>query len=161
VLLTPKIPWDQKLVDCCLGNLCEEKYIFFNFFSWTSELHILHAFREHQAPPIPISYEPVANFCWKWVLSLFFLYFLRSSYMPPCGWNCPRAQGQGAKKIVCFAHKILVFHFFSLFFLSHGSAWCHLQCDHYDLNVKFLIFFKKFSKVHSVEICSQDPYQQK
>jgi hypothetical protein len=24
-LLTPKIPWDQKLVDCCLGNLCEEK----------------------------------------------------------------------------------------------------------------------------------------
>jgi hypothetical protein len=23
--LTPKIPWDQNLVDCCLGNLCEEK----------------------------------------------------------------------------------------------------------------------------------------
>jgi hypothetical protein len=23
--LTPKIPWDQKLVDCCLGSLCEEK----------------------------------------------------------------------------------------------------------------------------------------
>jgi hypothetical protein len=22
--LTPKIPWDQKLVDCCLGSLCEE-----------------------------------------------------------------------------------------------------------------------------------------
>jgi hypothetical protein len=28
--LTPKIPWDQKLVDCCLGSLCEEKYIFSN-----------------------------------------------------------------------------------------------------------------------------------
>jgi hypothetical protein len=24
-LLTPKIPWDQKLVDCYLGSLCEEK----------------------------------------------------------------------------------------------------------------------------------------
>jgi hypothetical protein len=23
--LTPKIPWDQKLVDCCLGSVCEEK----------------------------------------------------------------------------------------------------------------------------------------
>jgi hypothetical protein len=30
--LTPKIPWDRKLVNCCLGSLCEEKYIFFNFF---------------------------------------------------------------------------------------------------------------------------------
>jgi hypothetical protein len=24
-ILTPKIPWDQKLVDFCLGNLREEK----------------------------------------------------------------------------------------------------------------------------------------
>jgi hypothetical protein len=23
--LTPNIPWDQKLVDCCLGSQCEEK----------------------------------------------------------------------------------------------------------------------------------------
>jgi hypothetical protein len=23
--LTPKLPWDQKLVDCYLGSLCEEK----------------------------------------------------------------------------------------------------------------------------------------
>jgi hypothetical protein len=26
-LLTPKIPWNQKLVDCYLGSLCEEKWI--------------------------------------------------------------------------------------------------------------------------------------
>jgi hypothetical protein len=37
--------------------------------------------------------------------------------MLPCGYNCPRAEGQGGKKEVCFAHKILVFRFFSLFFL--------------------------------------------
>jgi hypothetical protein len=36
--------------------------------------------------------------------------------MQPCGWNCPRAEGQGSQKIVCFAHKILVFNFFSPFF---------------------------------------------
>jgi hypothetical protein len=34
--LIPKIPWDQKLVDCCLGSLCEEKLFFFNFFFWTT-----------------------------------------------------------------------------------------------------------------------------
>jgi hypothetical protein len=33
--------------------------------------------------------------------------------MKPCGSSCPRAEGQGAKQEVCFAHKILVF-FFSL-----------------------------------------------
>jgi hypothetical protein len=37
--------------------------------------------------------------------------------MQPCGWNCPRVEGHGSQKIACFAHKILVFHFFSLFFL--------------------------------------------
>jgi hypothetical protein len=42
--------------------------------------------------------------------------------MQPCGSNCPRAEGEGAKKIVCFAHKILIFHFFSLFFFAHGFA---------------------------------------
>jgi hypothetical protein len=125
-----------------------------------SELHTLQAFREHQARPIPPPYEPVANFCWK-VLSSFFMYFLKSYYMQPCGWNCPRAEGEGSKKIVCFAHKILVFHFFSLFFFDHGSAWRHLQYDRYDMNVKFLIFFNNFNKVLSVEVWSQDPCQQK
>jgi hypothetical protein len=142
-------------------DLCEIFYFFFNSFFWTSELHISQAFRKHQARPFPTPYEPVANFCWKQVLNSFFMYFLRSSYMKPYGWNCPRAKGQGSQKIVCFAHKILVFHFFSLFFFAHDSAWRHLQCDHYDLNVKILIFFKKFYKVHSVEVWSQDPCQQK
>jgi hypothetical protein len=31
--LTPKIPWDQNLVDCCLGSLCEE-INFFPIFSF-------------------------------------------------------------------------------------------------------------------------------
>jgi hypothetical protein len=33
----------------------------------------------------------VANFIYKQVLSSFFMYFLRSSYMQPCGGNCPTA----------------------------------------------------------------------
>jgi hypothetical protein len=74
------------------------------------------------------------------------MYFLRSSYMQPCGWNCPKAEGHGAKKKVCFAHKILVFHFFSLFFFAHSSTWRHLQCDQYDLNVKFWFFPRIFTR---------------
>jgi hypothetical protein len=37
----------------------------------------------------------------------------------------------------------LVFHFFPFFF-THGSAWRHLQCDRYNMNVKFLIFLQEF-----------------
>jgi hypothetical protein len=42
--------------------------------------------------------------------------------MQPCGKNCPRAEGQGAKKEVFFAYRILAFPFFLLFFLTHGST---------------------------------------
>jgi hypothetical protein len=77
--LTPKIPWDQKLVDRSLGSLCEEKYFFSNFFFWISELRISQAFLKHQAHQIWIPYVPMVKFCSKWVLNLFFLYFLQSS----------------------------------------------------------------------------------
>jgi hypothetical protein len=121
-------------------------FLFFSIFIfWTGELHISQAFCRHQARPIPTPYEPVVKFCSKWVLSSFFLYFLRSSYMQPCGWHCPRPEGQGAKKEVCFAHRILDFTFFHFFFV-HGSAWCQLQCDCYNLNVKFLIFSRNFTR---------------
>jgi hypothetical protein len=60
--LTPKIPSDQKLLDCRLGSFCEEKYFFFNFFFWTSALSISQAFREHEARPILTPYAPVVNF---------------------------------------------------------------------------------------------------
>jgi hypothetical protein len=50
-----------------------------------SELHISQAFWQHQALQILIMYEPVINFGSKWVVNLFFLYFLRSSYVQPHG----------------------------------------------------------------------------
>jgi hypothetical protein len=60
-------------------------------------------------------------------------------------------------RIYFFAHKILVFHLFSLFCFANDFALCHLQCNCYDLNVKFLIFLKKFYKVHNVEVLCHDP----
>jgi hypothetical protein len=53
------------------------------------------------------------------------------------------------------------FFTFFYFFFVHGSTWCHLQCDHYDLDVNFLILFKKFHKVHNVEVLNQDLHQLK
>jgi hypothetical protein len=41
--------------------------------------------------------------------------------MQPCGFNCPRAEGQGAKKEFCFAHRILPIQLFSFFFFANGS----------------------------------------
>jgi hypothetical protein len=144
------------MVDYCLSCMYKEKYLFFNFFYWTSELHISQAFWEHQAPPIPTPSEPMVKFRSKRILSSFFLYFLRSSYMQPCGKNCPRTKGQGAKKEVYFAHRILVFHFFySWFCMMSPSMWL-LQSKR-----EVFIFFKKFYKVHNVELLTQDPHQQK
>jgi hypothetical protein len=36
--------------------------------------------------------------------------------------NCPKAEGQGAKKEVSFAHRILAFYFFSILFFARGST---------------------------------------
>jgi hypothetical protein len=63
----------------------------------------------------------------------------------------------GTKTEVYFAHRILVFHIFSHFF----GSWVHFQCDLFNINVKFLIFLKKFYKVHSFKVLSQDPINKK
>jgi hypothetical protein len=79
--------------------------------------------------------------------------------MRPCGQNCPRVEGQGAKKEVCLVYRILVFYFFLLMVL-HDVTFNVKFC--YNLNMKFfIIFFKKFYKVHSLEVLSQDSHQQK
>ena len=151
--MRPKTAW------LYFGQLVRRE-IFFSifFFFWTSKLHISQAFREHQACPILAPYEPVVKFCSKRVLSSFFLYFLRSSYMQPCGWNC---LNRVLRKSFVLSIESWFFTFFHFFFLAHGSTWCDLQFDHCDSNVKFLIIFKKFYKVHSIEVLTQDPHQQK
>jgi hypothetical protein len=42
--------------------------------------------------------------------------FLKSPICSLCGWNYPEAEGQGFKKIVYSAYKILVFYFISPFY---------------------------------------------
>jgi hypothetical protein len=54
-----------------------------------------------------------------------------------------------------------VFTFFHFFVFAYGSTWCHVQCDCANLNVKYLISFKKSYKFYSVGVLSQDSHQQK
>jgi hypothetical protein len=64
--------------------------------------------------------------------------------MQPCGRNCPRAEGQGSQKIVCFAHKILGFHFFFTFFCScfcmtsPSMSLLRYECEVFDFFQEFL-----------------------
>jgi hypothetical protein len=48
-----------------------------------------------------------------------------------------QAEGQGAKKEVCFAHRILVFHFSSLFFCSW---FCMMSPSMWPLRSKCEVF---------------------
>jgi hypothetical protein len=63
---------------------------------------------------------------------------------------------KGAKKKAIESWFFTFFHFF----FAHGFV-CHLQCDRYNLNAKFLNFSKKNYKVHSVEVLNQDPFEHK
>jgi hypothetical protein len=38
-----------------------------------------------------------------------------------------------------FIHRILEFHFFGSYFLTHGSTYCNIQCDCLDVTLKVLV----------------------
>jgi hypothetical protein len=78
---------------CYEINPCEEKYIFSNFFLWTSELPKPQALYKQQVHPIPTPFEPMANFCWKHVSNSCSLSSLVSLNMQPCGENYPKVEG--------------------------------------------------------------------
>jgi hypothetical protein len=79
----------------------------------------------------------------------FFVFFENLQYAAR-GW-IPKIKRQGAKKEVGFVHRILDFFLFTIFVFVHYSIQCHLQSDHFDLNVKSLMFFKKFYKFQQKE----------
>jgi hypothetical protein len=68
-------------------------------------------------------------------------------------------KGRVLKKKFVLPIEFWIFIFFHFFFCSWFSMMP--SYNHNDLNVKSFIFFKKFYKVHSVEVLNQDPCQQK
>jgi hypothetical protein len=137
------------------GQLVWRKINFFQFFlldKWTT---YFRSFPWTPSTPNSDSIWVRGKFLLKTSINLIFHVFFKEQ---PCGWNCPRAEGQGFQKIVCFAHKVLVFH--SLFSLVV------LYDDTFNVTTtiwmwSFWFFFKNFYKVHSIEVWSQDPRQQK
>jgi hypothetical protein len=99
-----------------------------------SELHISQASQEHQIHPILTPYELVVKFCSKWVLSSFFIYFLRSS---TCSHVAQTAQGlkdRVLRKKFVLPIASWFFHFFHFFLLlmspSKWSLW--FECEVFD-----------------------------
>jgi hypothetical protein len=89
----------------------------FNYYFWMSKLNISQAFWQHQACPIPTLHKPMVNFCSKWVVSSFFLYFLRT---PTCSYVVKTTQGlkgKVLKKKFVLLIESWVFTFFQFCFL--------------------------------------------
>jgi hypothetical protein len=81
--LIPKIPWDQKLVDCNLDNLCKEKYFFSIFFFLTSEFHIFHKLSRNtkhiQSDSVWARTEVLLKVGIRFICPVFFEEFLHAS----------------------------------------------------------------------------------
>jgi hypothetical protein len=110
--LRPKTGW------LLFGQLVWRKMIFFQFFlldEWTAYFTSF--------PWTPST--PNSDFVWahgefllKTSIKLIF-HVISKELLHAAMWLklCPKAEGQGSQKIVCFAYEILVFHFFFIFFL--------------------------------------------
>jgi hypothetical protein len=96
------------------GQLVWRKIIFFQFFLFYEWTTYFTSFPWTPSTPNFDSVWTRGKFLLKTSIKLIFLVFSNELLH---AWNCPRAEGQGSQKIVCSVFKILVFHFFSLFFL--------------------------------------------
>jgi hypothetical protein len=83
---------------------------------------------------------------------------------PTCSHVAKIAQGlkgRVLRKKFVLPIESLFFTFFHFLFFTHGSAWCHLQCDHYDLNVKFVIFSRNFTRSIVLKFWVKTPINKK
>jgi hypothetical protein len=90
-VLTPKIPWDQKLVDCCLGSLCEDFLFYFSIFSfgWVNCIfHKLSVNTKH------VQFQLCMNLWWSFVKNRYLAHFSRVFWgAPTCSHVAKVAQG--------------------------------------------------------------------
>jgi hypothetical protein len=72
-ILSPKIPWNQKLVDCCPGSLWEEKHFVLPIESWV--FHFLQFYFL-----LMVLYDVIVNvtsMIWMWSFWFFFKKFYK------------------------------------------------------------------------------------
>jgi hypothetical protein len=113
------------MVNCSLGSLCIEIF-FFSIFFFGRVNYIFHKFsgntKHIQFRLIWACGEVLFTTGFKFIFSKFSKELLYATM-----WlKLPKGLRVGAKKEVCFAHKILIFHFFSLLLLLmvlHGVTF--------------------------------------
>ena len=135
-----------------------KKFFFFSIFPFGQVNYIFHKL---SVDTKHVQFWLHISPWWSFVQNGFLVHFSYTFWeAPTCSCVAETAQGLKGKvlKNSLFCSLNLDFSLFFHLFFVHDFAQCYLQCNHYDLNVKFFIFFKKF---HSVEVLSQDPHQQK
>jgi hypothetical protein len=120
------------------GQLVWRKIIFFQFFllgEWTTY------FTSFPWTPSTSNSDFIwarGEFLLKTSIKLIFRVFSKELLHAAMWLKLPQAKEQGAQKIVCFAHKILVFHFFSFFFVC--SWFCMMSPSMWPLQSKCEVF---------------------
>jgi hypothetical protein len=143
--LRPKTGW------LLFGQLVRRKIIFFQFFLLDEWIAYFTSFPWTPSTFNSDSVWARAEFLLKQVLSSFFLYFLRSSYQAAQG-----LKGKVLRKKLFLPIKFWFFTFFHFFFCS---CFCMMSPLMWPLQSKCKVFY--FFKVHSVEVLSQNPRQEK
>jgi hypothetical protein len=138
---------------------CVKIYLFISIFSFRRVNYIFHKLSQNtKHVQFWLCMSPWCSFIQNGYYVHFSCIFLGA---PTCSHVAETAQGlkgRVLRKKFLLPIKSWIFTFIRLFF-AHGYVGCQLQCDNYNLNVKFFILFKKFYKVYSVEVLSQDPRQ--
>jgi hypothetical protein len=137
LLLTPKIPWDQKLVVFCLGSLCKDFILFFSFFfGWVNYIfHKLSVNTKH------IQFRLRMSLWWSFVQNGYWVHFSCIFWgAPTCSHVAKTSQGLKGrvlrKKFVLSIESwvFTFFHFFSC------SWFCMMSPSMWPLQSKFEVF---------------------
>jgi hypothetical protein len=128
------------------GQLVWRKIFLFLFFildEWTT---YFTSFPWTPSTPNSNSIWARGNFLLKTSIKLIFHVFSKEFLHAAMWLKLPQGPSRVLKKKFVLPIKSWFFSFFSFFFFAHGFAWCHLQCDENNMNVKFLIFPRIFTR---------------
>jgi hypothetical protein len=98
------------------------------------------------------------NFSSIWVVNSFTIFHAFFNNFFKCNLvtkTAQRLKDMVPKKEYFFVHRTLGSHFF-IFVFPHGFARQHLQYDCYNLNVRSLLFLKKFYKFGGLGVLNED-----
>jgi hypothetical protein len=134
----------------------------FNYnFSFGQVIHIFLKFFKN-TKQILASYEPVENFCSKWIVNLFFLYYWRTPTYSKATKTVEGLKCKLSKKKFALLIESWIFNFFFTMYFAHGSTWWILDF-HFFFHYVFLlmvphdVIFYEIALIWMWSLCSFFP----